>query len=124
MDWQLGLFRFGLLACFAGMLTVATQFDLTKSIEAVWFHAATTSEIQSQDASATKRVAACLSTRAKTRGVEYASGCYYDQSAIPELAGDEADENLLGFFATSLVVFAIAIALGLMGRRMARESQV
>ena len=123
MDWQLWLFRFGLLACFAGIVVAATQFDVSESIEALWIQAPTTQEIQTERVTSAKRVAICMSGRAKTRGAEYASGCFYREPTIPELAGDIAVTNLLGFLVTLLAVFAALIALGFLGVRMARESR-
>ena len=117
-DWQLSLFRFGLLVCIVGVIVAATQFDIAESIEAVWIHAPNTQEVAAANVAYESRKAICLAAHAK----EYAASCYTNQPNVPELAHDVAVTNIAGFIFTGFVVIATMVAMGVLGVRMARES--
>jgi hypothetical protein len=121
-DWQLSVFRFGLVACIVGVIVAATQFDIAESIEAVWIHAPTTQEVAAESVAYQNKKTVCLDAHAATKPAEYPSSCYANQPNIPELARDVAVTNLVGFVLTTLAVLATMVAMGILGVRMARES--
>ena len=74
MDWQLGLFRFGIAACVALLVVIVTQFDIGISISAIWNHNRTTREIAAVNMAADEKQNACVAA-AKKKSIEYPSDC-------------------------------------------------
>lgn len=124
MDWQLGIFRFGLLACFLGTMFAATQFDIGQSIVAIWNRNPTTGEIAAEDTTAAKMLAACLLAEAKMRVIEFPSNCYPRNPGFRGLARDSALANVQGFALTGLALFLTMFSVVFLGLRMARESRL
>jgi hypothetical protein len=119
MDWQLSLFRFGLLACFCGALFIATQFDIAESTLAIWNHNPTTEEIAAADVAAVNAKKMCLAKKAKT--TEYLASCYPDAPPFRGLPREKAAANVRNFLACGMPLLMAMLALVLLGRRMARE---
>jgi len=124
MDWQLGVFRFGLLACFLGPMFAATQFDIAQSIVAIWNHNPSTEEVSAEDAATGRQLAACLSAEAKKRVIEFPSTCYPRNLSFRGLARDSALANVRGFVLTASALFITMFSVTILGLRMARESRL
>jgi hypothetical protein len=124
MDWQLGIFRFGLLVCFLGPMFAATQFEIAQSIVAIWNHNPTAQEISADEAAKAKRLSACLSAEDKMKVIEFPSTCYPSSPGFRGLNRDSALENVRGFVVTSLALFITMFSVVFLGLRMARESRV
>lgn len=121
MDWQLGLFRFGLLVCVVGLVFIATKFDIVESEVSVWNHNPTTAEVAAENASVGERKTACLSTAKRMN--EYPSHCYLDSPTFRGLARDKAVQNIQGFLITGLALLAAMFSIVFFGLRMARENR-
>ena len=124
MDWQLGLFRFGLLACFVAAIFAATQFEIGQSVVAIWNQNPTSQELTAKDVAAVKRLAAYQSTEAKAKVVEYPSACYPSVKSFRGLTRDTAIANVRAFLMTISALFVTLFATVFLGLRMARESRV
>ena len=123
MDWRLGLFRFGLVACIAGAIFIVSQFSIVESSVAIWNNNPTTEEAISATTAAVERKAACLSAEAKTSTIEYPSHCYSGDPAFHGMTREKAVKNIEGFAFASLALLIGIFSVVSLGVRMARESR-
>ena len=124
MDWRLGIFRFGLLACVVWVVVVATQFDIVDSVVAIWNHNPTAYVAGLSVTVAAKRQSACLSAHAQAPSTEFPSSCYYNDPTFRGLPGDEAVANLKGFLITVSLLPFLLIGVVSLGLRMAIAGRI
>jgi len=120
MDWQLVVFRSGLLACAILALVAATQFDIAASAEAVWNHNLTTEEIVGAREVAAMHQADCLAVKAKT--TEYPASCYRDPPTQRGLPSEKAMENIRWLVTTVTALLIVLFSVVVVGVRMGREN--
>jgi len=122
VDWQLGLFRFGLFACVVCAAMVITQFDVVDSAVAIWNHSPTAQSAEAAVTEATKRQSACLSAQSHASSTEYPSSCYFNDSTFRGMPRDHAVANLEGFLIAALALSFLLLGVVSLGLRMARAS--
>ncbi|HTP76619.1 MAG TPA: hypothetical protein VMJ73_06525 [Rhizomicrobium sp.] len=124
MDWQLSVFRLGMLLCVIGAFVAVTQFDIIDSAVAVWNHNPSTQEAAAANDAALEAKRTCLSAEKKSRIKEYPSGCYPADTAFKGLTRDKALANVERFLVFALILMTGTILVVMLGIRMARESRV
>jgi hypothetical protein len=124
MDWQLSLFRIGMLMCIVGAILIATQFQITDSIVAIWSWNPTLQETAAANSAASVKQRTCLAERAGKVTSEFNGICPNDAPSSHGLARDIAFANIQAFLSASVALVAILVAVVWLGVRMARESDV
>ncbi|HVE03142.1 MAG TPA: hypothetical protein VNB30_03695 [Rhizomicrobium sp.] len=124
MDWQLGLFRLGMLMCIVGAILIATQFQITDSIVAIWNWNPTLQETAAANSAASLKQQACLAERAGKVTSEFNGICPNDAPSSHGLARDLAFANIRAFLSASMALVAILATVVWLGVRMARESDL
>ena len=122
MDWQLGLFRFGLLACVIGLVAIFTQFDVVGLEVAIWNHNPTTEAFDASTAVAVRTDAACLAAATQTRTPEHPSRCLVTTPTPAGLPREQAVANVQSFSVAALTLLVAMLLVAYLGIRMARES--
>ena len=122
MDWQLGLFRFGLLACVVWAVIIVTQFDIVDSAVAVWNHSPTAQAAEASVTDAAKRQSACLSAQSHASSTEYPSSCYFNDPTFRGMPRDLAVANMESFLIAAMALPFLLLGVVSLGLRMARAS--
>ncbi len=122
-DWQLRLFRVGLLACAVLAIVVVTQFSIIDSVVAIWNGNPTADATAAAVDAASEAKSVCLSAETRTPKTEYPSHCYRADAAYHGMPGDQALANVKSFLVILTALFALLLAVVLLGLRMARESR-
>jgi hypothetical protein len=124
MDWQLSLFRIGMLMCIVGAILIATQFQITDSIVAIWNWNPTLQETAAANSVASIKQRTCLAERAGKVTSEFNGICPNDAPSSHGLARDIAFANIQAFLSASVALVAMLVAVVWLGVRMAQESDV